>query len=178
MLKKQAGCSDGITLLLVFLIVLSITIGVFIWSRQAFLISEKIWAQNSGFVTDAQMGNFYFLSDDKYSTERWSYTELSNGDILINPFEMHLLCYIKSIPASNAITSVSTKDIIQAKQNHARLLVKPISVNWQDTQNMQQRLKTCPSLESSGENIFYQGHRVLELIEIRPTHQSYQNNSF
>lgn len=171
MTNKQKGYIEGLELILAYLTILAIltpiVIGVSIWSSKKFLIPEKIWNETPSFVTDAKMNNFYFLGEDKYDTDSWSYTEMTNGDILINPFETHLVCYIKSLPnVSDAINNVSTKEIIQAKQNQSLLRVKPMMVAWQNNDSAQKHLKNCPGVDVSDDYIFYQGHRVVELVNV------------
>jgi hypothetical protein len=150
-------------------IVLIIFIIVAITMNHQNMVKDNLWLSERNLTTDASMGDFYFLGEDTYEKDKWSYTELSNGDYLINPFEMHLLCHIKSIPQNGTLLNeISTKEIIQAKQEHTRLIVKPMAVSWQDTDAMIEKAKSCPDIDMSGEYLKYRGHNVVELIALNP----------
>lgn len=163
--KYQRGDGDLVIIFFLCLILMVTAIVVACLENKHFNIKDTKWSAVSSVTTDATMGNFHFIGEDEYEANKWSYTDLSNGDVLVNPFETHLLCHIKTRPDNGSlINEVITKEIIQAKQNHTSLIVKPIAVNWQDNDDMLQRGKSCPDLDMSGQYILYRGHRVVELL--------------
>jgi hypothetical protein len=174
MIKKSKGYT--VIELILFLFILSIFFALAIWALKLeyahFLVKENLWKEEPAFTITASMEDFNFISEDKYSPDKWSYVQLSNGDYLINPFESHLLCYSKVVPDNmSLLTEVSTKDIILFKQHFnpdATLVVKKIAVAWNDNHNMIERLQTCPDIDMSGQYLKYRGHDVVELISLKP----------
>jgi hypothetical protein len=154
-------------------IVLIILIFVIIFQSHHDMVKDSLWKQEPVITLSENMDNFYFLGENQYQKEKWSYTYLDNGNILINPFEMHLLCHIKSLPQNTTLLNeISTTEIIQAKQNHTLLIVKPMAVSWQDNDDMIQKAKSCPDVDISGQYIKYRGHTVFELVSLKDEHQS------
>jgi hypothetical protein len=173
MIEKSKGYS-GIELIL-FLFILGIFITLMMWAITLeyahFLVKENLWKKEPAFTITASMEDFNFISEDKYSSDKWSYIQLSNGDYLINPFESHLLCYSKTLPNNlSLLNEVSTKDMILFKQHFhsdTTFVVKKIALAWNDNQNMIERLQTCPDIDMSGQYIKYRGHDVVELVSLK-----------
>lgn len=131
---------------------------------------NEVWKKENTFSMTAKVNQVFSENDSKGRTY-WTYADLDNGDLLINPFHGNMLCHTLTAPRDGDLIKgydiQALQDAKEAPKNSpTHFTVKAIPSIWIEPDKQSLMRQDCPHLDFSGKYLTYRGRRVVELLEL------------
>jgi hypothetical protein len=131
-------------------------------------LDNDIWKKEPTFVISAKINRFFSASYEKGGSF-WTYADLDNGDLLINPWHGNMLCHILTAPRDNRLIEhyeqQNLNDAIESGINN-HLVVKKIPSTWLSDNQKAAMKEDCPHVDFSGAYVTYRNRSVVELVTL------------
>jgi hypothetical protein len=163
---KEPGI-PGYYLLIVFSPIIFLLIWIMHYYNQDH-VDNAVWKKEPTFVISAKVNKIFSASTEKGGSY-WTYADLDNGDLLINPWHGNMLCHILTAPRDNTLVQSYEEhkldDAIESG-NKVNLSVKKIPSTWVKDNQKDAMKEDCPHVDFSGAYVTYRGRAVVELITL------------
>lgn len=131
-------------------------------------LDNEVWQKEPVFSVNAKITKVNFDTESK-GRSYWSYADLDNGDLLINPFNPSMLCHTRTMAQKYELAHDYSlhdlQDAVEAK-SPSHLSLKKIPSNWIADGDKKSMKEDCPHVDFSGSYLTYRGRQVVELITL------------